>query len=79
MTIFADRTNREPHCGTEFFEMLANLVHGDATLFGGVLATVQSRVDLFAKNSFEPAGPGFARIQMESQGVFYVRARRTLL
>ena len=79
MTIFADRADREPHCGTELFEMLANLVHGDATLFGGVLAQVQSRVDLLAKNSLESFRQGFAQFQTESHCVFYVRARRTLL
>ena len=59
--------------------MLANLVHSDATLFGGVLAQVQSRVDLLAKNSLESFRQGFAQFQTESHCVFYVRARRTLL
>jgi hypothetical protein len=79
VTIFADLADREPHCRTQLFEILANLVDSNATLFGGVLAQVQSRVDLFAKNSLESFRQGFAQFQTESHCVFYVRARRTLL
>jgi hypothetical protein len=79
VTIFADRADRQPHCGTELFEMLANLVHSNASLFGGVLAQAQSRVDLLAKNSLESFRQGLAQFQTESHCVFYVRARRTLL
>ena len=59
--------------------MLANFVHGHAPLFGGVLATVQSRVNFFAKNSLQSFRQGFAQFQAESHGVCYSRARRTLL
>ena len=34
------------------------LRHSDATLFGGVLAHVKSRVDFFAKNTLRPSGRG---------------------
>ena len=44
-------------------------MHCDAALFGGVLAQVQSRVDLFAKNSLESFRQGFAQFQTESHGV----------
>ena len=59
--------------------MLANLVHGDATLFCWALATVQSRIDLLAKNALESFGQGFAQFETESHGACYSRASRTLL
>src|SRR5262245_17347983 len=55
--------------------MLSNFVDGDATLFGGVLAQVQSRVDLFAKNSLESYRQGFAQFQTESHGRSATSAR----
>jgi len=75
----ADLADCDPHCGAQLFEMLANLVHGDATLLCRVLAQMQSRVDLLAKDSLESFREGFAQFQTESHCVFYVRARRTLL
>ena len=50
--------------------MLAHFVHSDATLFGGVLAHVKSRVDFFAKNALESFRQGFAQLQTEGHGVF---------
>jgi hypothetical protein len=45
--------------------MLANFVDGDATLSGGMLATAQSRVDLFAKDLFQTFRQGLAQFQTE--------------
>jgi hypothetical protein len=70
VTIFSDRADRKPHCGAELFQMLANLVDRNAALFGRMLAQVQSRVDLLAKDSLESSGQGFAQFQTESHGVF---------
>jgi hypothetical protein len=50
--------------------MLANFVDSNATLFGGVLATVQSRIDLFAKDALESFRQRFAQFQTESHGVY---------
>ena len=59
--------------------MLANLVHSDATLFGGVLAQVQSRVDLLAKNSLESFRAGVRAISNRKPWRLLFRASRTLL
>src|SRR5215472_3758621 len=50
--------------------MLPNLVHGDPTLLGGIVAQTQSRIDLFGKDSLESIRQGFAQFQTESHGVF---------
>jgi len=65
MTIFADRADRESHCGTELFEVLANRVDSNATLLAGV-GTSAIRVDLFAKDSLESFRQGFAQFQTEA-------------
>ena len=59
--------------------MLANFVHSDATLFGGVLAKCKAESICFAKNSLESFRQGFAQFQTESHGVLLFRASRTLL
>jgi hypothetical protein len=58
--IFSDLADRQPHGGAQFLEMLAHFVHGDAALFGWVLAQVKSRLDLFPENPFQSIRQRFA-------------------
>jgi len=51
--IFADRTDGKAHCGAQFFQVFAHLVHGNAALPRRMTAQFKSRLDLFAKDPLQ--------------------------
>ena len=74
MAIFADLPIASRIAARSFFEMLAYFVHSDAPLFGGVLAQVKGRVDLFVKNALKASRQGFAQFQTEAHSVSYCQS-----
>jgi hypothetical protein len=63
----------------QFFEMLADLMHGDGALLCWVSAQFESGMDFFAENSLQPIRQRLAHLQAIAHILVYSVASRTLL
>jgi hypothetical protein len=69
---FAYFTYGETHCGTQFLQMLAHFVHRHTALLCRMPAQLESRLNLFAKNSLQSVRQRFAQFQTEAHRVLWL-------
>jgi hypothetical protein len=77
--IFSHLALCQPQRSAQFFEMLADFVHGDTALLGRMAAQRYRRINLFANNSLQPVRQGLAQFQAITHILVYSVASRTLL